>query len=206
MVYFCFCVILVKQLGNMIECCSGQVFSNICFEYLEKSDKPLELPQYSCLNVRTVIEQCTGNCNSPTDCASGQHCFQPSLANGTKLIEIERRAGNKVLFLGHAIEVLHGVHISEFVESSSYLPATIPNVINKFFHFLIMFSGALAAINVVPCFHFDGQHITRLLVNISLAKHVRLKSVRLAIALLITVLGSFILVVYTILIFYSVFI
>lgn len=191
-------IIIVKHVNNVIECCNDTA-SKLCFEYLEKIDAPLEVPQYSCLKARKVVEHTSGLCYSPDDCVDS-HCFRPSLSNGTKLIEIRRRNQNEVLFLGHPLEVLHGIHVSEYIKSS-FLPTSIPIAINKFCNFIIVFSGAFATLNLVPCFHFDGQHITRALIDISLTKNIRYKSVRLAISLSITILGSGILVLYTVLIF-----
>lgn len=193
----------MRRQNNVVECCDNDTSSKICFEYLETGENPLELPQYSCLKARSVVEQSMGLCSSSEDC-SGLHCFRPSLSNGTKLIEIERKNQNNVLFLGYPIEVLHGVHISEFIKST-YLSTAIPNAIAKFCNFLIMFSGALAALNLIPCFYFDGQYITRLIVNICLAKSTRFKKLRLIIALSITIMGSYTLVVYTFLTFYWMF-
>jgi len=193
-----FLLTTVKHTNNVIECCNDTA-SKLCFEYLEKTDAPLEVPQYSCLKARKVVEHASSLCYTPDDCV-GSHCFRPSLSNGTKLIEIRRRDQNEVLFLGHPLEVLHGVHVSEYVRSS-FLSTSIPNGVEKFCNFVIVFSGAFATVNLVPCFHFDGQHITRALVDASLTKNIRHKSVRLAISLSITILGSGILVVYTVLIF-----
>lgn len=190
--------IAVKHVNNIIECCTDSA-SKLCFEYLEKTDAPLEVPQYSCLTARKVVEHTSSLCYSPDDCVDS-HCFRPSLSNGTKLIEIQRRNQNEVLFLGHPLEVLHGIHVSEYIKSS-FLPTSIPIAINKFCNFIIVFSGAFATLNLVPCFHFDGQHITRALVDVGLTKNIRYKSVRLAISLSITILGSGILVLYTVLIF-----
>lgn len=200
----CSYFISVRQQHNIVECCRNDSLSKICFEYLEKGDNPLELPQYSCLKARLVVEQAASSCTSADDC-SGLHCFRPSLANGTKFIEIERKDQNKALFLGYPNEILRDVHISEYI-NTTYFTTTVPNMVAKFCNFLIMFSAGIAVLNLIPCFFLDGQHITRLLVNICFGKNIRFRKNKLAVSLSFTILGSFVLVIYTFLTFYSIFI
>uniref|UniRef100_A0A1B6E0Q3 Membrane-bound transcription factor site-2 protease n=1 Tax=Clastoptera arizonana TaxID=38151 RepID=A0A1B6E0Q3_9HEMI len=87
--------------AGAVECCGSNSPRHLCFEYLESEDEPLELPQFSCLNVRRVVELTDFMCYKSSDCPGSFHCFRPSLENSTKLVLIKRSIGNVVIFLGH---------------------------------------------------------------------------------------------------------
>lgn len=197
----------VQQQSNMIECCRNDSVTGLCFEYLEPSDNPLELPQYSCLRVRSVVDQFQKLCQSSNDCDK-LHCFRPLIAEKMKLFVFTRRNLEKALFLGLPAEIHSPVFVSEYIQTT-YFSAAIPNTILKFCNFLIMFSGALAAVNLMPCFYFDGQLITDDLVFLYLRRNADFdRKTDLCFVLLstvphhsfshaTTVIGTCILVVYT---------
>lgn len=56
-----------------------------------------------------------------------------------------------------------------------------------------MMSSGLAIINVLPAFFFDGQYIASALCDVILEKHVKDSTMRLAISLCATVLGTLLL-------------
>jgi S2P endopeptidase len=143
-----------------------------------------------------VIEIATSHCLKASDCPASLHCFKPSLENSTKLVRVHRSKGNLVLFLGHPADVYHSVKVTDFITFYKFFPSSIPDSVTKMCHFITIFSSGIAILNIIPCFYFDGQSIICTLLDIILAKKVPLASVRHAISLCLTLLGSFILIVY----------
>lgn len=136
------------------------------------------------------------------------------MAEKMKLFVFSRKNLNQALFLGQPTEVHGHLSTSEYIPTT-YFPNTIPNCIYKFSNFLIMFSGALAVINLIPCYHFDGEFIMDNLLVLYLWKEVdlikgtyltSLVSITLThISKTITTLGTCILVIYTTLAFITAF-
>lgn len=168
---------------------------------MESSYDSQELPHYSCLNARRVTENSLSFCDNTNHCSSA-HCYRPSLNNLTKLVVIERHIGNNVLFLGRPADLLY-LSVTEYVPKTDYLSSKLPQSIEKLCKYLLMFAGGLAVINVIPCFYFDGEKISKVLVNTMLKDYVEHSSVRLAISLCFTLIGSLILIIYLLLGFWS---
>lgn len=188
---------------SMIECCSNNSPRHLCFEYVGSELEPLPLPQHSCLYARKVIELSSSTCLSPSDCPTSLHCFRPSLGNSTKLIRIFRAQGPVVLFLGSPSEIFHSVQTSDFINLYSFLPSAIPDAITKLCQFITIFSSGIAVLNIIPCFYFDGQYIIRATLDVLLAAKVPLSSVRHAISLCITILGSLLLAIYIVIMLFA---
>ncbi|XP_039289082.1 membrane-bound transcription factor site-2 protease-like [Nilaparvata lugens] len=188
--------------SGAVECCASNNPRHLCFEYLESESEPLQLPQHSCLNARTVVEAAQQLCHKPAsseanpECGFNYHCFRPSLENNTKLVLLKRANGREVLFLGHPSDIYHTVHVTDFISVYSIFPSILPEMFAQLCRFLIMFSAGFAVINVIPCFAFDGQNITRALMDLLLSKTVSHASVRHAIALCITIAGTFLVGLY----------
>ncbi|PSN52903.1 hypothetical protein C0J52_02976 [Blattella germanica] len=183
--------VAVKQLaGGVVECCSSTSPDHLCFEYMESDFNMPELPQHSCLPGRVVIESSDDMCVKGGDCSLDLHCLKPSLNNQTRILRIKRASGKIVIFLGHPIDVYQTVQVSDYVSKYSFLSPSIPEVLTRFTKYIIVFSSGLATVNIIPCFYFDGQYIIEALSNILLAKMVKKKSMRRAIAISITFLGS----------------
>lgn len=198
------CSISVQYVDeNVINCCDPSSKTNLCFEYIESLSNPQELPSHSCLNVRKVIERSTSLCDADNQCSSA-HCYYPAISKNHKLVVIKRQEKNDVLFLGRPVE-LQFISVTQYIPKTDYLSYSIPESIEKFCKYLIMFAGGLAVINVIPCFYFDGEKISRVLVNTILKDHVEHLSVRLAISICLTIFGSLILVIYMVLGFWSLF-
>lgn len=185
----------------IINCCDPNSKTNLCFEYIESLSNPQELPNHSCLNVRKVVERSTSLCDADNQCTSA-HCYYPAIRKNHKLVVIKRQKKNEVLFLGQPIELQY-ISVTQYVPKTDYVSYSIPESIEKFCKYLIMFAGGLAVINVIPCFYFDGEKISRVLVNTMLKDHVEHLSVRLAISICLTIFGSLILIIYMILGFWS---
>lgn len=188
---------------GVVECCSSNAPRHLCFEYLESVDEPLQLPQFSCLNARTVVEHSIATCYDSHDCPDTLHCFRPSLENSTKLVTLRTKSDRTVRFLGNPAEVFHTVSVSDYSNLYSMFPSTIPERIRMFCQYITSFSIGMALLNIIPCFYFDGQHIVRTLLDIYLTKHIEHTSVRHAMSLCFTFIGTFILCLYLILAFWS---
>lgn len=189
--------VLAKHLtSGRVECCNNNSPSHLCFEYLESPNEPLQLPQFSCLNARMVSEHTTHFCYKPEDCKENLHCFLPSLENTTKLVNIRTKTGKKVLFLGHPSEIYQTVSVSDYVSLYDMFPSSIPDRIHLFCSYITSFSFGMALLNIIPCFYFDGQHIIRLLMDIYLTKHIKHSSVRHALSICLTFIGTFTLFLY----------
>lgn len=196
------CLFLVNYIDDdMVNCCDPNSKTNLCFEYIESLSNPQELPNHSCLNVRKVIERSTSFCDIHNQCVSA-HCYNPVIRKNQKLVVIKRQQKNDVLFLGQPVDLQY-ISVTQYLPKADYLPYTVPESIEKFCKYLIMFAGGLAIINVIPCFYFDGEKISRVLVNTMLKDHVEHLSVRLAISICLTIFGSLMLIIYTILGFWS---
>lgn len=200
--YYIFMFILVHYVDEyLINCCDQNSKTNLCFEYIESLSNPQELPNHSCLNVRKVIERSTSLCDADNQCLSA-HCYYPTIHKHHKLVVIKRKDKNEVLFLGQPIELQY-ISVTQYIPKTDYLSYSLPDSIEKFCKYLIMFAGGLAVINVIPCFFFDGEKISRLLVNTMLKGHIKHLSVRLAISLCLSIFGSLIVIIYLILGFWS---
>lgn len=195
------CILVEHSSDGPINCCGPNSLTDLCFEYIESLSDPQELPAHSCLNVRKVAENSAFFCDIANQCSSS-HCYRPSIINSTRLVVIERKLKKSVLFLGHPLDLSY-IYVTEYVPKTDYLSSNIPKSIEKFCKYLLMFAGGLAVINVIPCFYFDGEKISRVLVNTMLKDYVEHLSVRLAISLCLTLLGSLILIIYLILGFWS---
>lgn len=183
---------------SVIECCSNNSPHHLCFEYVGSESEPLPLPQHSCLFARKVVELSSSTCLSASDCLPSLHCFRPSLENSTKLIRIYRTQRPVVLYLGGPAEIYNSVKTSDFISLYSFLPSALPDAITKLCQFITIFSSGIAILNIIPCFYFDGQYIIRATLDIFLSSKVPVSSVRQAISLCVTILGTLLLIFYTI--------
>lgn len=72
--------------NGVTNCCKNKNDGNLCFEYVENSQDPLELPPYFCLPARKIIEKSEKMCQLFSDCSgSDVHCIKPSVDNVTKV-------------------------------------------------------------------------------------------------------------------------
>lgn len=149
-----------------------------------------ELPPHTCLPGRIVMESTDEMCVTASDCSMGLHCLKPSLDNHTRLLRIKRANAKMVIFLGHPSEVYHTAQVSDFVPTYSIIPSAVPDMIVQMCKYVSVFSAGLAIINIIPCFYFDGQYIIQSVSDILLARKVKHKSVRAAVAACITVCGT----------------
>ncbi|XP_074100604.1 membrane-bound transcription factor site-2 protease [Cotesia typhae] len=181
--------------NGVTNCCKNKNDGNLCFEYVENSQDPLELPPYFCLPARKIIEKSEKMCQLFSDCSgSDVHCIKPSVDNVTKIVKLSTHKGN-VLFLGHAAEIYRTVETSNWTPKYQLFSPSLPEGLETLCKYVTVLSLGLAVINIIPCFFFDGQYIIESLVQSTLRSIVRQKSVRNSIALIITCSGSVVFII-----------
>ncbi|XP_011297260.1 membrane-bound transcription factor site-2 protease [Fopius arisanus] len=181
-----------------INCCrkDSETDGKLCFEFIEEGQVPLQLQEHSCLPARLIIEKSRGFCSSGQYCPeTGTNCMKPTLDNVTKVVQIKREIGRDVLFFGYPADIYRTIEISEWVPKYQFLSSEMPESLALLCKYITVISAGLAVMNVVPCFFFDGQHIVSTLAQNFLRPRIRHKSLRQAIALTITSVGSLVLVI-----------
>lgn len=121
--------------------------------------------------------------------------FNKSYILYLQIIQIKRAKWKDVLFFGHPSDIYRTVEVSGWVPKYSFLNPEVPEALALLCKYIAIFSSGLAVINVVPCFFFDGQYIINTLAQFLLRPRVRHKSLRQAIALTITAIGTFFLLI-----------
>lgn len=175
--------------ADLADCCDAkESSSNLCFLQTEHPQK-----SSFCLPVRQILEQATPGCNETVECKSSDTiCLRVALSNGTKLVQLQRKDERDFLFVGNPAEIYQGTSTSDYIPKYPYLSARLPDMGELFCHYLVSFSGALAILNVVPCFFLDGQHIIRVLVDLLCG--CLEPGIRSIISLTFTIIGSILLV------------
>lgn len=187
--------------NGVYDCCNANKNGHLCFEYLENNDGIIEIPPHVCLPVRTIIEKsqhfCSGDA-SKNYCLNNLHCIRPMLANNTNLFKIKIVGRQDVVYIGLASDLLYTVRISPYIPKHAFQSSAVPDVITKVFKYIVVFSGGLAIINVVPCIFMDGQHIVNGLVHIVLGRTLgSAQSVSLT-SLVISLCGTLLIIVHCI--------
>ncbi|CAH1798451.1 unnamed protein product [Owenia fusiformis] len=180
--------------GGYLECCnSTRSDTHLCFGYNTKANPNRE---YACLPARTTTDnkQCRlhSDCHSPS---TEMTCVYPSLDNTTKLLRVEHYAGRRppLLFLGYPPDLHYSVAVSNYVPASPIVPVHLPYVIETFSKYLISLSGALAILNVVPCYALDGQWILLAFIELTLRSTVTSQETRSLIYSILILFGSLLL-------------
>lgn len=171
--------------GN-IECCPNTTNTHICFGYTSVTNSSL---LHSCLPARSTSER--QHCNVVDDCNNSKSltaCVKPSLDNSTRLLRVVLQGRQPVLFLGHPLDLFYSVSLSNYVPYWSYIPLNLPYILETFCKYLISLSGALAILNVVPCYALDGQWILSALIELTLKSVIKTHEKR---TLLYTVVLSY---------------
>lgn len=158
----------LRHLGTGVyDCCSAEKADHLCFEYLDSNDGILEIPPHACLPVRTIIEKSPQFCSMHAkNCLNNLHCIRPVMNNNTNLFKIKRLHKADVIYIGLATDILYTIQVSPYVPKHLFTSTLFPDIVTKFFKYIIVFSTGLAIVNVVPCIFMDGQHITNALVRI----------------------------------------
>jgi S2P endopeptidase len=185
--------------GKVFECCDTEkASSNLCFMDVVGPPSEGAWKGHACLPVRTMLEKSHEKCNTTAQCGdgSGEHfyCMRASLYNSSRLLHMRRSNGVKLdfLFVGNPAEIYQTVEVTDYVPRSPSALVRLPSMIELLCYYMASFSGALAVLNVVPCFMLDGQHMTRVLVDICCNCYDA--SVRSVLALTFTIVGTVLLV------------
>jgi S2P endopeptidase len=179
---------------GLVECCDIKNTKANCFEsVLTKEDDIIELPQFLCLQIRKVIESADGYCNTPTSILRchdevKRHCFKPILNNSTTILHILREGKKDVVYIGHPQDLTNTITVSEFIPKTSIFSSWMADSILLLLKYITVFSLGLAYVNIIPCFGFDGQHISNAILDSLPAPD---KPKREVIALFVNVLGKF---------------
>ena len=82
------------------------------------------------------------------------------------MLEIERRLGQPVLYIGQVEELFATIYVSDYVARTSFMSTKIVHFSEQLLRYLVSFSAGLALLNVVPCVAMDGQYIARALIQL----------------------------------------
>lgn len=193
--------------AHLVECCDPNSPRNVCFEFVTADDADnvlAEIPQHMCLDARAAIERSLGYCRpdsggggggtaaaafAAVDCVDS-FCVRPLLGNGTTIMQLRRRGGADVMYIGHAADVSQTVRVSGFVPKTRWLGAAWADGVARLLRYVVVFSMGLAFVNVLPCYAFDGQHIVAALVQHGLVRWVPERGRRELIAFGVTGAGS----------------
>ncbi|XP_020800647.1 membrane-bound transcription factor site-2 protease [Drosophila serrata] len=183
------------SIDGQLQCCDELNPNVSCFEVVEDAngDVPVELPQHVCLNVRRTLEEVTEHCSSGV-CTEG-FCLRPLMRNITAIMTFKRQNFNgeklpPVIYVGHPWDVTRTVGISAFVPRHSFLKAAWPDAWLLLLKYNVVFSIGLALINAIPCFGFDGAHITSNVIHSFLVGRVDQHAKRDLISVIITSVGT----------------
>ena len=192
------------------ECCGvNHTAKDLCFSYRSKE---LHSTQAACLPARSVSER--PSCRLNSDCAGGRRvgkaadvgsmvCVFPAIGNRTRLLRIARPPTSAILFLGNPLELRFTVRVVDFKRRYSFLPVNAPPVIELCCKYLASLSGALALLNVVPCYALDGQYILKSVVDLFLPPDRFSRTCRDVVYRGFRLLGSMLILVNVLLAFYN---
>ncbi|XP_003743241.1 membrane-bound transcription factor site-2 protease [Galendromus occidentalis] len=145
-------------------CCSGlESGSELCFS-LQPSFRSSE----ECLSARRTIIKFTRPCLNETTCGETEVCATPKLPHPKHRLVIIHRANVRqdMLFLGPP------EHLWKFVRVAPYVPRTPIVSVQTLFYwetflkYVMSFSGALAFLNLMPCYSLDGTWILSALIEL----------------------------------------
>ncbi|XP_061426372.1 membrane-bound transcription factor site-2 protease [Lethenteron reissneri] len=175
-----------------VECCRNGSETDLCFSYSYSSSNAKDYTtKYACLPVRRVLGESRA-CGSNADCRgaaaaaaggggggggdAGALCVWPALGNGTRLLRVVHAPRPHTLYVGHPLQPLYSVTMSDYVPRFTFLSIHLPTMLETFCKYLVSLSGALALVNSVPCFALDGQWILTALLELVLTGHERVAS------------------------------
>ncbi|XP_033112702.1 membrane-bound transcription factor site-2 protease-like isoform X2 [Anneissia japonica] len=192
--------------GGHLECCNNTSASDLCFSYEIVSDSENQEKSHSCVEARPVTEQ--PRCQKNSDCLAARRtvCIHPFLDKNTKLIKIMKSRGKSVLYVGDPYLFGHSVSVSNYIPKYSYLPISLPDIIDLFCRYLISLSGALAILNAVPCFALDGQYILTAFIEFSLKTVLPNREDRESVQSLTLIFGTILLAANILLALYTLFV
>lgn len=108
-----------------------------------------------------------------------------------KVVQIKRSNGKDVLFIGHPGDIYKTTDVSEWLPKYYFLSPVVPEFLTDLFKYITVLSAGQAIINVIPCFWFDGQYITTIIVHKLLKYKIDYLSKRDLVSFTITCIGTF---------------
>uniref|UniRef100_A0A0K0F9M2 Membrane-bound transcription factor site-2 protease n=1 Tax=Strongyloides venezuelensis TaxID=75913 RepID=A0A0K0F9M2_STRVS len=124
--------------------------------------------KFSCFPAKQVtdLEKCFYDSQGIYNKLDNMECVTPALFNGTFLVRLEIRNGEKpVLFIGKLDELRFMIDAYHLTPRFSFVPTWPPIILELICKYFITFSLALALINAVPCYSLDGQFICRTIIE-----------------------------------------
>lgn len=183
----------LKVLPNGVyDCCSKEKSENLCFEYIERNNGILEIPPHMCLPVRKIVEQSTIFCNNNAKCENGLHCIKPIFDNVTNLFKINRREKPDIVYIGHASDLTQTIKVSSFIPRLFFNNTALPDAVQKFLTYIVVFSFSLGILNLIPVLFMDGEHITKFICQLTLSKHLSSNLISI-ISVIVSLLGTLLL-------------
>eukprot|EP00096_Caligus_rogercresseyi_P011086 TRINITY_DN4261_c0_g2_i1.p1 TRINITY_DN4261_c0_g2~~TRINITY_DN4261_c0_g2_i1.p1 ORF type:complete len:481 (-),score=127.64 TRINITY_DN4261_c0_g2_i1:5-1447(-) len=177
---------LKKEEGS--SCCSETDQRNsLCFSSPDKLT--------SCLPVRSLLEKNPPVCGAGNCSRHESTCFTPLLEfNSSRLIQVKREERKDFLFVGNPAEIYYDTDVTDYIPKTPLVNPfqLLPMRTEIIAHYAASFSGALAVLNVVPCFLLDGQHMTKVLVDILCSCYNNY--IRTIITLTLTIVGTILLI------------
>lgn len=175
--------------NGLVQCCEAKNTKATCFENHDSN-------QYNCLEIRKTIEFSSAYCYDKK-CQEEEHCLHPILSNHSTIYSFLRRDNSlpSVIYIGHPLDVLRTVSVSEYIAKTNFFPSEFADTMLLFLKYNVIFSLGLAVINAVPCFGFDGYHITNTIVNRFFLHRIKERDKRNVIAFLITSFCTFLFVI-----------
>ena len=140
--------------------CCPEDDSNLCFETLGKRLN-------YCLKARRVTETSSGRCHHQDDCPNkDDNCISLSVNDSSRLVRIERKDAEPVLYLGHYGQLRQSLSISNYTPRTRLFSPAFIQFIEEMLAYIASFSAGFAVLNVVPCIAMDGQHIVTAIVEL----------------------------------------
>lgn len=182
---------------GVTECCDQRNPRNMCFEYITSSESGshlIELPQFMCLNVRKTIEHSLNYCHRNEKLCQN-NCIKPMMNNMTTVLQIKRIGRPDVMYIGHPSDVALSIRISQYVPKTFIFRAGFADGISLLLKYMVVFSLGLGIVNAIPCFCFDGYHITNTVTNHVLQRAIPERNKREMIGITLTTIGTSVFVV-----------
>ena len=131
--------------------------NTICSLSPRQTEKTCPHPAQTCLVPHFGPAAPNNNNNNSSDTA-------------TKLVRLGRggRHAKDFLFVGHPALIYTSVVLSDYCPRAAQIPGWLPEALLKMARYIASFSGALAVLNVVPCYMLDGQHMMDVLMEMGM--------------------------------------
>lgn len=102
-------------------------------------------------------------------------------------------ASKNVIYMGHPYDLMQTLEISQYIPKYKFMNSRLPDIVERIFKYIIIFSLGFAVINVIPCLAMDGQHIINALLNVTLGKKIKNQKTLATTSLSFSLLGTFLL-------------